>query len=150
MKDWALWKATDYERGWPKESHEVRAYERHMQSTVTNGIAKYTATIELEGGRRVKKLTPSTPKDTRPAASSRIPNIDLDQIGPRVDAMLKDMAAQGDWWAVTAVALIVNTTSPASTNQQAREFKISRRAYYHRLDQGYSWLMCAINAKQSA
>lgn len=149
LQHWAIWKETEHECGWPRESSEVRAAQRYQTSTNTNGIARYKCTILLEGGRRVRKQAPDQPKETRPESCSKPLKVDRATLGPRIDSMLLDMASMDVWWQYTADLLATVAMNPRiQTKTIAQRIEIKPANMYNRLNRGYAWISGALAAKR--
>ena len=133
MEVWREWLVTREERGWPRESSEVRAQQRAQTETVTNGAARW----------RGKGEPPPMPKETRPAASSRIPDIDRARLGPAVNRLLLDLAAID-----AAAARVLQghyLLASLTTEKRSGYLGVSSRNYWRHVNRGLEWLEMALH-----
>lgn len=128
MDVWATWWAGQSEYGWPSMSSEVVAQQRAQTATRIDGVARW----------RGKGDPPTMPKESRPAASCRIPKIDPAKLGPEVDRHLRDLDNDEP---TLAMALKIHHLGPSLTaEQRARHLRLSVRAYYTAYRSGLLWL----------
>ena len=139
MRIWRDWKVAEQERGWPTKSSEVVAQHRARTATVVDGAAAYRGRVEVgDNGRTVPKEPPPMPKETRPSAGPRIPDIDRARLGPEVDRCILDLAESAP---DTAAALQAHYLDEKSTaEKRAAELGMSVRAYWNHHDRGLMWL----------
>ena len=148
MEVWREWVTTREERGWPRRSIEVAAQQMAKTATVTDGQAAYTGTVELEGGRRVKKEAPSFPKETRIHARTLIPDIDTARLGPEVNRHLMDL--DEDCPEVATVLMAHYLADNVSAGTLAPALGISVRTFWTRLENGLMWMDGRLGLKKRA
>lgn len=130
MRVWAEWVTNQRDRGWPRESSEVRASQSKQAQTRLNKQARW----------RGKGAPPPMPKETRPSGCSRIPDIDRARIGPAVDRLLRDMDQTGPRRAVQAQAVRLWALAGGSSAKAAQELDVHPRTVIRRVQCGLEWL----------
>lgn len=143
MDVWREWIITREDKGWPSFSSEVQAQHRAQTATVVDGVARFRGRVELEG-KTVPREPPDMPKETRPSAGSKIPDIDLARLGPKVNRQILDLREMDkDTATVLQVQWLFEGRPLVS---RLAEAGMEKARYYERLNAGLMWLQGRLTA----
>ena len=81
------------------------------------------------------------PKEPRPTASTQIPRVDGSRMGPRVDRLLRDLAAEGLSGYRASMVLQLGALHPREPAAAlAAEVELPLRTWWHLKRRGLLWL----------